>query len=611
MVRFRPSVLMYLLILWLPLISAVGAATFGRFLGSKGVSSLTVTAMLCTWLTALYIFFEIVLCNSEAYLVLWTWVLVDLGLQFDSLSAIMLVIVTTISLLVHAYSTEYLREDPHLPRFMSYLSLFTWFMLVLVTADNMLQLFIGWEGVGLCSYLLINFWFTRLQANKSAMKAMIVNRIGDVGIVLAIVICYAEFKSVKFGVIFNMAENGQVDVICLMLLLGAVGKSAQLGLHSWLPEAMEGPTPVSSLIHAATMVTAGVFLLIRWSPLLELSPLSLSAVTILGASTALFAATTGLVQNDIKKVIAYSTCSQLGYMVFACGISAYSSSIFHLFNHAFFKALLFLSAGSVIHALGDEQDLRKMGAAGKALLPLTYTTILIGSLSLMGFPFLTGFYSKDAIIEMAYASFTVESTFAHWLGCLSALLTAIYSIRLISLAFFKPIQSPGSRITLTLAHDSPPAMAIPLLLLAFASIFIGYIMKDLVMGPASPYLSVGYRLADGPLDSEFIPVYIKWVPVALSILGAIVALGLPPGARSLANAWDNTFVNPVVLKVLDFGYEVTYKILDRGLIEEIGPNGAVKVISHMSKMASNLQSGQIYHYSLTIIIGTLAFLTQM
>lgn len=376
------------------------------------------------------------------------------------------------------------------------------------------------------------------------------------------------------------------------------------------------PTPVSALIHAATMVTAGVFLLLRCSAMLELSSIVMSAITIIGAITAFFAATVGLVQNDIKKVIAYSTCSQLGYMVFACGVSSYSTSIFHLFNHAFFKALLFLSAGSVIHALGDEQDLRKMGSA-LIRLPFTYTMILIGSLSLMGFPFLTGFYSKDAIIEMAYANFSIHGSFAHWLGSISAMLTAFYSIRLINLAFLDDAQ--GDKKSYELAHEPGPAMSIPLFILALASIFIGYLMKDVVIGPASPFIEFNGDFAHHSLESEFIPVYIKWIPVILSLLGASYALiSYPKSAIGiskqlytfLSNKWhfDMIYNNYFVKNCLSFGYHISYKLLDRGLIEEFGPNGIVKLIGNASKFSSSIQSGEIGHYSLTIIIGTIVFI---
>ena len=359
----------------------------------------------------------------------------------------MLIVVTFISFLVHIYSIGYMSADPHIPRFMSYLSLFTFFMLILISANNFVQMFVGWEGVGLCSYLLINFWFSRIQANKAAIKAMLVNRVGDFGLALGIIAIYSLFKSVDYSIVFAMSKHFEssifqvlnlefnyLTIICILLFIGAIGKSAQLGLHTWLPDAMEGPTPVSALIHAATMVTAGIFLLARCSPLFEYAPNALIFVAIIGALTAFFAAATGLLQNDIKRVIAYSTCSQLGYMVFACGLSNYSVGIFHLANHAFFKALLFLSAGSVIHALSDEQDMRKMGGLRK-LLPFTYAMIFIGSLSLMGFPFLTGFYSKDVILELTYAKYTSLSYIIYWLGTISAFLTAFYSIRLIYLVF--------------------------------------------------------------------------------------------------------------------------------------------------------------------------------
>jgi len=367
----------------------------------------------------------VALSGSNCYVKISPWFFSEMfdsswGLQFDTLTVVMLVVITSVSSLVHIYSLSYMSEDPHIPRFMSYLSIFTFFMCTLVTADNFVQMFFGWEGVGLASYLLINFWFTRLEASKASIKAMLVNRVGDFGLALGIMYLFSLFKSVNFNTIFACApyyslqtfifcnmEYKVLDVICILLFIGAVGKSAQLGLHTWLPDAMEGPTPVSALIHAATMVTAGVFMIARCSPLFEYAPTSLSVVTFIGGMTCFFAATTGLLQNDLKRVIAYSTCSQLGYMVFACGISNYNVGVFHLMNHAFFKALLFLSAGSVIHALADQQDMRKMGGVVQ-LLPFTYSMMLIGSLSLAGIPFLTGFYSKDVILETAFASYTIS-----------------------------------------------------------------------------------------------------------------------------------------------------------------------------------------------------------
>ena len=398
----------------------------------------------------------------------------------------MLMVVTFISSLVHLYSSSYMSEDPHLPRFMCYLSIFTFLMLMLVTGDNLIQLFLGWEGVGLASYLLINFWFTRLQAEKAAIKAMLVNRVGDCGLALGICGCFTLFQTVDLSTICacagdptnslifcNMRWNA-ISLICILLLIGAVGKSAQIGLHTWLPDAMEGPTPVSALIHAATMVTAGVFMIARCSPLFEYSPTALILMTFAGSLTSFLAATTGILQNDLKRVIAYSTCSQLGYMIFACGISEYSVGVFHLMNHAFFKASLFLSAGSVIHAMSDEQDMRKMGGLASSF-PLTYAIMLIGSLSLIGSPFLTGFYSKDVILELAYTKYTISGNFAFWLGSVSVLFTSYYSFRLLFWTFLVPTHSFGRDIVR--CHDAPIPMAIPSILLALGSMFVGYLAK--------------------------------------------------------------------------------------------------------------------------------------
>ena len=406
--------------------------------------------------------------------------------MFDSPTVVMLIVVTSISSLVHLYSISYMSEDPHSPRFMCYLSILTFFMPMLVTGDNSLQLFLGWEGVGLASYLLIHFWFTRLQADKAATKAMPVNRVGDFGSAPGISGRFTLFQTVDSSTIFarasaprnswisrNMRLNA-ITLICILLLIGAVGKSAQIGSHTWSPDAMEGPTPVSALIHAATMVTAGVFMIARCSPLFEYPPTALIVITSAGATTSFLAATTGILQNDLKRVIAYSTCSQLGYMIFACGISNYSVSVFHLMNHAFFKALLFLSAGSVIHAMSDEQDMRKMGGLASSF-PFTYAMMLMGSLSLIGFPFLTGFYSKDVILELAYTKYTISGNFAFWLGSVSVLFTSYYSFRSLFLTFLVPTNSFGRDIVR--CHDAPIPMAIPLILLALGSLFVGYLAK--------------------------------------------------------------------------------------------------------------------------------------
>ncbi|CAN1241070.1 NADH-ubiquinone oxidoreductase chain 5 [Linum perenne] len=386
----------------------------------------------------------------------------------------MLIVVTFISSLVHLYSISYMSEDPHSPRFMCYLSILTFFMPMLVTGDNSLQLFLGWEGVGLASYLLIHFWFTQLQADKAAIKAMLVNRVGDFGLAPGISGCFTLFQTVDFPPFLLVMRLNAITLICILLLIGAVGKSAQIGSHTWSPDAMEGPTPVSASIHAATMVTAGVFMIARCSPLFEYSPTALIVITFAGAMTSFLAATTGILQNDLNRVIAYSTCSQLGYMIFACGISNYSVSVFHLMNHAFFKALLFLSAGSVIHAMSDEQDMRKMGGLASSF-PFTYAMMLMGSLSLIGFPFLTGFYSKDVILELAYTKYTISGNFAFWLGSVSVLFTSYYSFRSLFLTFLVPTNSFGRDIVR--CHDAPIPMAIPLILLALGSLFVGYLAK--------------------------------------------------------------------------------------------------------------------------------------
>lgn len=636
---------MYLLLVFLPLISSAISGLFGRFLGAKGAGFFTTTSIFITSIISWYSLYNIGILNKVIYIDLFSWINtgvfnLNFGFIFDSITVVMLTLVTTVSTLVHLYSTGYMSGDPHVPRFMSYLSLFTFFMIILVTANNLLQLFIGWEGVGVCSYLLINFWFTRVQANKSAIKAMIVNRIGDIGLALAMFVIYDLFKSLDFSIIFStvdLLKDSNITIfsfsfnalttIGILLLIGATGKSAQLGLHTWLPDAMEGPTPVSALIHAATMVTAGVFLLIRCSPILEYTPFALTVITIIGALTAFFAATVGVTQNDIKKVIAYSTCSQLGYMVFACGISNYAVSLFHLMNHGFFKALLFLSAGAVIHAMADEQDMRKLGALIGPL-PFTYTMMLIGSLSLMGFPFLTGFYSKDAILEFAQASYTFNGYFAYWLGTISAFFTAFYSLRLLYYTF---ISNTNSNLKVfNLAHESPWNMSLPLLILAFGSIFVGYIFKDLFIGIGTPFfnnaifvLPEHYKIT----EAEFLDPILKWIPVILSITAAILAILLYSLYSNKAynfvtskygstiytflnNKWhfDYIYNHLIVKPLLKFSNTITYKMLDRGLIELIGPQGIINTLSKATTNISNIQSGIIYNYAFIIFISTTSLL---
>jgi len=637
---------MYILIIILPLMGAASAGLFGRFIGKTGAQLITTLLLIITLLLSIIAFYEVIFCDSPCYINLINWIDSELlsgtwGFMFDSLTVVMLLVVTSISSLVHIYSIGYMGEDPHVPRFMSYLSLFTFFMLILVSADNFIQMFVGWEGVGLSSYLLINFWYTRLQANKAAIKAMIVNRIGDFGLSLAMFAIFVIFKSLDFTTVFAMVPYvlespwliyiitiDKLTLISILLFIGAVGKSAQIGLHTWLPDAMEGPTPVSALIHAATMVTAGVFLIIRCSPIFEYAPTGLLIITLMGALTAFFAATTGIVQNDLKRVIAYSTCSQLGYMIFACGISNYSVSMFHLINHAFFKALLFLSAGSIIHALHDEQDMRKMGALIKKI-PFTYSMMFIGTLSLMGFPFLTGFYSKDLILELAFAKYTLEGTFAHWLGTISAFFTSFYSFRLLYLTFLNNFN--GHKIFFYKTHEGSMFMLFPLIILAINSIFIGYITKDMFVGPGTNFW--GNALFILPehisfLDSEFIPYYIKLIPVILSIVGAIVAYilyllynynillfkisNLGKSIYGFLNKkwyFDKIYNEFIVQKALDFGYNISFKILDRGIIEVIGPMGSVYTIKSITQKTVNLQSGYVYHYAFIMFISLILLIT--
>ena len=483
-------------VVFFPLLGAIIAGVFGRLIGDRGAQLVTcgglILSALCSWAVLAGV------VGAEPYKVeVLRWIHsgtfeADWVLRVDVLSAVMMFTVSTVSAIIHVYSIGYMAHDASIPRFMSYLSLFTFFMLALVTADNFLQLYFGWEGVGLVSYLLIGFWYTRPSACAAAIKAFLVNRVGDFGFALGIAAVYLVFDSVEFDVVFGGARDfvdtevvflgmsfNTLTLICILLFIGAMGKSAQLPLHTWLPDAMEGPTPVSALIHAATMVTAGVFLVARCSPLFEYSPTALGFVAFIGASTALFAATIALVQNDIKRVIAYSTCSQLGYMFFACGMSAYAAGIFHLYTHAFFKALLFLGAGSVIHAMSDEQDMRKMGGIWRKI-PITYAVMWIGSLALAGIPFFAGYFSKDLILEAAWAAHASFAGYAFWLGTIAALLTAFYSWRLLFLTFHGPARAAPE--VMAHVHELPKVMTIPLILLAIGAAFAGLAGLAMVEG---------------------------------------------------------------------------------------------------------------------------------
>nr|UXG53631.1 NADH dehydrogenase subunit 5 [Tolypanthus maclurei] len=635
---------MYLLIVFLPLLGSSVAGFFGRFLGSEGTAIITTTCVSFSSIFSLIAFYEVAPGASACYLRIAPWISSEMfdaswGFLFDSPTVVMLIVVTSISSLVHLYSISYMSEDSHSPRFMCYLSIPTFFMPMLVTGDNSLQLFLGWEGVGLASYLLINFWFTRLQADKAAIKAMLVNRVGDFGLAPGISGCFTLFQTVDFSTIFarasaprnswifcNMRLNA-ITLICILLLIGAVGKSAQIGSHTWSPDAMEGPTPVSALIHAATMVTAGVFMIARCSSLFEYPPTALIVITFAGATTAFLAATTGLLQNDLKRVIAYSTCSQLGYMIFACGISNYSVSVFHLMNHAFFKALLFLSAGSVIHAMSDEQDMRKMGGLASSF-PLTYAMMLMGSFSLIGFPFLTGFYSKDVILELAYTKYTISGNFAFWLGSVSVLFTSYYSFRSLFLTFLVPTNSFGRDILR--CHDAPIPMAIPLILLALGSLFVGYLAKANFWANSPFVLPKNEILA----ESEFAaPTITKLIPIPFSTSGAFVAYNVNPVADQsflftyrrafqTSTFWNRlySFFNKrwffdqvlndfLVRSFLRFGYEVSFEALDKGAIEILGPYGISYTFRRLAEQISQLQSGFVYHYAFAMLLGSTLFVT--
>jgi NADH-ubiquinone oxidoreductase chain 5 len=629
---------MYIPLIFLPLAGFCITGLFGRTIGPKGAAIVTTSCLVISLFLSFFAFYEVGLMGSPVYIQLATWVssevlLINWGFLFDSLTVVMCVVVTFVSSLVHLYSIEYMSHDPHLPRFMSYLSLFTFFMLILVTADNFIQMFLGWEGVGLCSYLLINFWFSRVQANKAAIKAMIMNRIGDFCLVIGILILFVNFKSVDYATVAVLAPffksqtinflNMDFDIlslVCIFLFLGAVGKSAQLGLHTWLPDAMEGPTPVSALIHAATMVTAGVFLIVRTSFLYEHAPHILEFITILGACTAFFASTVGLLQNDLKRVIAYSTCSQLGYMVFSCGLSDYAVGVFHLANHAFFKALLFLGAGAVIHAVNDEQDMRKMGGL-KNLIPFTYSTMAIGSLALIGFPFLAGFYSKDMILELSYGKFTSFSHFSYFLGTFGAFLTAFYSTRLVCLTFL--VKPNGYKPVIGFAKETFSNISLALCFLTIPSIFVGFYTKDMIVGVGSDFF--GAAIYNSPqmlhvFDAEFIEFFYKILPVTLSLLGASLSFFLYNFQSRILFAVKTSVLGRKIYTFLNkkwffdkiynecfgqfffkFGYSMSYKNIDRGTFEIIGPTGLSSVVLKTAHQLHKAQTGSLYHYTLVIL----------
>ena len=632
---------MEIAILFLPLLASIISGFFGKLIGDRSSEIITSLFVVISASLSLFIFYNVISNQYESNIVLATWINsgslnVNWSIKIDALSSVMLVVVTLVSALVHIYSIGYMSHDPHKPRFMAFLSLFTFAMLTLVTSDNFLQLFFGWEGVGLCSYFLIGFWFKRETANAAAIKAFVVNRVGDFGFALGIFLIFYLFGTVNYSEVFASIPQiidkellflgiqiKAIDLICILLFIGAMGKSAQIFLHTWLPDAMEGPTPVSALIHAATMVTAGVFLVVRCSPIFEYSPVTLNIITVVGMTTAFFAATVALVQNDIKKIIAYSTCSQLGYMFFAAGVGAYNVAMFHLFTHAFFKALLFLGSGSIIHSFKDEQNINEMRAVYKKL-PYTWILMIIGTLALTGFPFLSGFYSKDAIIEFAYLKGSTTGYYAAGVGILTALFTSIYSWRLIFKTFHGSYNN--KKIKIEEMHESPLVMLVPLVMLAIGAIFSGFLFKDLFIGHGDYTSFWGDSIKFlSPLSSEHPPLWFLLLTPTLVMISIPIAYYLFVKNKELPNQFaqlNKPLYNFLVNKwYFDELYNILFiqsskkiglffwKSIDVKIIDKFGPDGISSLIKTLSIKASKFQSGFIYQYAFMILIGFSALLT--
>jgi len=630
-------------IVFLPLLGAIIAGFFGRAIGDKASMLVTCSLLVISALLAIIVFVDVAFGGNARTTELFTWITsgdfqVSWALKVDTLTAVMLMVVTVVSSVVHVYSIGYMHHDPCKPRFFAYLSMFTFFMLALVTADSLVQMFFGWEGVGLASYLLIGFWYERPSACSAAIKAFLVNRVGDIGFALGIACIFVLFDTVQLDAIFAAApsladaqfslfgiEGHALTIACVLLFIGAMGKSAQLGLHTWLPDAMEGPTPVSALIHAATMVTAGVFMVCRLSPIFEYAPAALDLVTFVGAITCFFAATIGLMQNDIKRVIAYSTCSQLGYMFFAAGVSAYEASMYHLTTHAFFKALLFLCAGSVIHAMSDEQDMRRMGGLWKKI-PFTYALMWIGSLALAGVPWFAGYYSKDMIIEAAYGAHSGPGLFAYWAGVAAAFLTALYSGRLLFMTFHG--QPRMDKTTWSHIHESPKVMLLPLVVLALGAIFGGVGYNAFVGEEREAFWHGAILVLPGHDSIEaahHVSFWVKLMPLIAAFGGLAISAYvylLQPGlagsaARALRpiylfcfNKWyfdelyDRIFVQPA--RGLGRAF---WRGGDMGVIDRFGPDGIALTARIASRGASLLQSGYVYHYAFAILIGVVALVS--
>ncbi len=669
--------MMELLAVFPPIVAFVIAFLFGKILGDRIVQLLTCAGVITAAFCSCALFVDVVLGNDPRSITIMNWIssgafTVDWALRLDQLAVVMMCVVTVVSSCVHVYSVGYMSHDHSKARFMSYLSLFTFAMLMLVTADNLVQLFFGWEGVGVASYLLIGFWNHKDSANAAAIKAFIVNRVGDFGLALGVFACFMLFKTVQFDGIFSQAEALKdarfnflgfdlpaLTTTCLLLFVGAMGKSAQLGLHTWLPDAMEGPTPVSALIHAATMVTAGVFLVARMSPVFEYAPDALMVVCIVGACTAFVAATIGLTQFDIKRVIAYSTMSQLGYMFFALGVSAYGAAIFHLMTHAFFKALLFLGAGSVIHALHDEQDMRNMGGVYKKI-PATYVLMWIGSLALCGVPFFAGYYSKDIILESAFADHTSFGMFAYWMGIVAAFMTAFYSGRLLFMTFHgKPRMDHH---TFDHAHETPPVMLTPLMILAVGALFAGALGYEGFVGGSSKHEVVAETSAkveiehtiEAPVVEEedhakelnrflfwgnsikvlpendtleaahHVPEWVKFLPTGMGVLGLFLSwvfYSRKPSMPGIVvskfkaihtlffNKWFfDEIYNAVFVKNSICAGKAFWKT-DKEVVDGFGPDGIAARSMDVAAILKKLQSGFVFHYAFVMIVGVISFVS--
>ena len=631
---------MYLALIILPILGSIVSGFFGRKIGVSGARIITCTCVIITTILAIFAFLEVGLNQIPVKIELFRWIdaeslNIKWGFNFDSLTVSMLIPVLIVSSLVHLYSIGYMSHDPHNQRFFSYLSLFTFMMIILVTADNFLLMFVGWEGVGVCSYLLVSFWFTRIAANQSSISAFLTNRVGDCFLTIGMFAILWSYGNLDYSTVFSLApyySENVVIIIGICLLIGAMAKSSQVGLHVWLPMAMEGPTPVSALIHAATMVTAGVYLLIRVSPLIEYSSLVLLLCLWLGAITTVFSSLIGLFQQDIKKVIAYSTMSQLGMMVIAVGLSSYNIALFHLVNHAFYKGLLFLGAGAVIHAVADNQDFRKYGGL-VSYLPLTYSVMLIASLSLVAFPFMTGFYSKDFIIESAFGKYYISSIAVYYIASIGAMFTTLYSVKVLYLTFLSNPNGPVVNYKQAhAAHEGDIYMSLPLIILAVFSIFFGYITKDIFIGLGSDFFSDNglfiHPKHEIMLDTEFsVPTFFKLLPlfftITLSIISMLFTEFYPKllikfklsslgynifgffNQRFLVEMFYNKYISGLIL---DLGAQTT-KIMDKGSVEKFGPFGLEKSVTDISSSINKLSTGIVTSYALYILVGLIFYIS--